>query len=95
MDHGGMDHGGMDMPAMCNMNVRTPCLSTLDAHTEVAPDAFHVGHNESLHSLPLVAHPLDIHAPHLPRRRSAPHSWLRIRSRVKQAIRTGQHGICE
>ncbi len=88
MDHGSMDHGGMDMPAMCNMNVRLLCLTITAYMLNNVPDALHMEHNESLHNLPLVAHPLNFHAPRLPRRRIVPHSWLRTCSRNKQTIRS-------
>ena len=79
MDHGHMDHGGMDMGhgPMCNMNVRQfPRLLCYTAADIAVVDAIHMGHNESLYNIPLVAHPLHPHAPHIPRRRRRTHSWL-------------------
>ena len=77
MDHGGMDHGGMDMGNKCNMNVGVPFLKKTPPlilmHTS---DALHLGHYESMHHLPLVAHHLDFHPPYLSRRGSNTHSWL-------------------
>lgn len=82
MEHGGMDHGGMDMGdgPMCNMNVRISLADIPELHAKTALDALHMGHDESLHNLPLVARPLNIHSPRLPRRRRPLDRRLRTRA---------------
>ena len=59
------------------------------------PDALHLGYYQPMHHLPLVAHQLDIHSPHLPRCDSNTHSWLRGCPRGEQEVRDQQRGIRE
>lgn len=58
-------------------------------------DALHLGYYKSMHHFPLVARHLDLHPPHLPRRRRYTHSWLRGCAGGEQEIRVQQRGICE
>lgn len=51
-------------------------------------DAFHLGYHESLHHLPLVAHPNHSRLDILPHRRSSTDLFLRSHSRWIAAIRT-------
>ena len=95
MDHGGMDHGGMDMGHKCNMNVGHSLPSKRDLLLTYTPDALHLGHDEPLHRLPLVAHQLDLHPPRLPRCGSDTYGRLRGCPRGEQEIRVQQRGIRE
>lgn len=45
-----------------------------------------MGHNKPLHNIPLVAHQLDLHALHLPRRRRTTYCRLRACPGNKQAV---------
>lgn len=56
MAHSG--HGGMDMDSeRCSMHVRCSIPFFKMPLTVFLADAFHLGHEEPLHRLPMVAHP--------------------------------------
>jgi hypothetical protein len=95
MDHGGMGHGGMDMPSdRCNMNVSDTeilyLLPRLRANNNLA-DALHMGHQQPLHHLPLLARPRHTLPHHLPSRHCRPGGRLRSHPLRRPTLRGRNH----